>query len=394
MGIKPSATVFLSWFRSEQPVRRPRRWNGDFDALEGRQLLSADGMHGHLAMSPGHAEVSRLHDDGGGNHHRQLRSFVQTNLVSDQPGVATIQDTDLVNAWGIAHSPTSAFWVSANGTGVADLYKVDSNNVPTKLNLEVTIPGDGSVTGQVFNNTSAFNGDAFLFVSEDGTISGWRPALGTKAETLKTASDANVYKGVALATINGNTYLYAANFRNGTIDVLKGNSGAPDLTGNFKDRKIPNGYAPFNIQLLEGKLYVTYGKQDDKKHDDVAGQGHGFVDVFDTNGTLLKRLVRHGQLDSPWGLAIAPSSFGKFAGDLLVGNFGNGHINAYNPNTGTFLGSLRDASNHNRPLTIDGLWGLIPGNDGSAGNSNTIYFSAGPGGESHGLFGSLTVPQM
>ena len=371
------------------------RWYGDFDALEGRQLLSSARMPGHLAMSPGHAEVSRVHADGGGNHHRQMRSFVQTNLVSDQPGVATIQDTNLVNAWGISYSPANPagpFWVSANGKGLADLYKVDpATNTTTKLGLEVTIPGDGSVTGQAFNSDkTAFNGDVFLFVSEDGTISGWQGSLGTTAETLQPASDA-VYKGVALATTQGHTYLYAANFSKGTIDVLKGDSGAPDLTGKFEDPKIHDGYAPFNIQLLNGKLYVTYALRDGK--DDVPGQGHGFVDVFNTNGTLLKRLVSHGQLDSPWGLAIAPKSFGKFAGDLLVGNFGNGHINAYNPITGTFLGSLRDASNHNRPLTIDGLWGLIPGNDGSAGNSKMIYFSAGPNHENDGLFGSLT-PKM
>ena len=187
-----------------------------------------------------------------------MRSFVKTNLVSDLPG-ATIQETNLVNAWGTSHSGTSPFWVSDNGTGLATLYSVNpTTNVPAIVPLVVKIPpvSGGTPTGQVFNDqnaTGAFNGDLFLFVSEDGTISGWRGSLGTTAETLQPASDA-VYKGVALATTQGHTYLYAANFRQGTIDVLKGDSGAPDLKGNFKDPKIPKGYAPFNIQLLGTKL--------------------------------------------------------------------------------------------------------------------------------------------
>ena len=190
-----------------------------------------------------------------------MRSFVQTNLVSDQPGVATDQDPNLVNAWGISDSPATGRTVLGlrQRNGPCDLYKVDpATNTTTKLGLEVTIPGRREPTGQVFNSDkTAFNGDVFLFVSEDGTISGWQGSLGTTAETLQPASDA-VYKGVALATTQGHTYLYAANFRKGTIDVLKGDSGAPDLTGKFKDPKIHDGYAPFNIQLLNGKLYVTY----------------------------------------------------------------------------------------------------------------------------------------
>jgi uncharacterized protein (TIGR03118 family) len=322
--------------------------------------------------------------------------FKTTNLVTDDQGVnpAKITDTSLVNAWGISSSGGSPLWVSDNGTGVSTLYSVNpGTGAVSKVNLTVTIPGDGTPTGQVFNGGSEFNNDRFLFVSEDGTVSGWRGALGTAAEVLQTGDTANVYKGVALATVGTDTYLYAANFRAGTIDILKGVPGAPSLSGNFTDPTLPAGYAPFNIQLIGNKLYVTYAVQDPNKHDDVAAPGNGIVSVFDTNGNFLMRLVDHGgPLNSPWGLALAPKSFGTFAGDLLVGNFGDGTISAFNPSSGSFLGKLPGVDGN--PLTIDGLWGLRAGNDGSGGNSNTLYFSAGPGGESHGLFGALSpVPE-
>lgn len=316
--------------------------------------------------------------------------FAVTNLVTDDQTVnkAQITDTSLVNAWGISFGPTSPFWVSDNGSGVATLYNVNPlTNATSKLGLTVTIPGEGSVTGQVFSNVAgSFNGDVFLFVSEDGTISGWRGALGTNAETLVLGDPANVYKGAALATIGSNTYLYAANFRAGTIDVLKG-GGAPSLTGNFTDPGIPAGYAPFDIKNLGGKLYVTYALQDGAKHDDVAGAGHGFVSVFDLQGNFIGRVASQGMLNSPWGLAIAPSSFGAFAGDLLVGNFGDGTINAFDLGTNSFDGQLPGPSGD--PIAIDGLWGLTPGNGGGAGDPLSIYFSAGPSDESHGLFGVI-----
>lgn len=322
-------------------------------------------------------------------------AFVVTNLVTDDQSVnaALLTDSTLKNAWGISFSATSPFWVSANGSGIANLYQVNpATNVPTKAGLVVSIPGDGSVTGQVFSNVANnFNGDAFLFVSEDGTISGWRGALGTNAETLVLASADNVYKGAALATITGNTYLYAANFRAGTIDVTKGNAAAPDLAGKFTEPNIPAGYAPFNIQNLGGTLYVTYALQDASKEDDVAGAGHGFVSAFDLQGNFLGRVASQGTLNSPWGLALAPASFAPFAGDLLVGNFGDGRINVFNPLTNAFLGQLTDGSGN--PLAIDGLWALTPGNGGQGGNTQSIYFSAGPGGEEHGLFGVIAVPE-
>jgi uncharacterized protein (TIGR03118 family) len=318
--------------------------------------------------------------------------FSQINLVTDDQAInpAMLTDQNLKNAWGISFSPTSPFWVSDNGSGVATLFHVDPITNATTINpLVVSIPGDGSVTGQAFNtdSASAFNRDLFLFVSEDGTISGWRGALGTAAETLVPPSTANVYKGTALATINGNTYLYAANFRTGTIDVVKGTAGAPDLTGSFIDPNLPAGYAPFDIRLLNGKLYVTYALQDADKKDDVAGLGNGFVNVFDTNGNLISRVGTQGTLNSPWGLTIAPASFSEFAGDLLVGNFGDGRINAFDLSGNTFAGQLLDPNGN--PLTIDGLWGLTTGNSGQAGSIEKLYFSAGPNGEVNGLFGVI-----
>lgn len=327
-----------------------------------------------------------------------------TNLVTDDQSAhpASITDVNAKNVWGLSYSATGPFWVSNNGSATSTLYSVNATtNAVSKVALTATIPGDGSVTGQVFNptaSTGSFNRDTFLFVSEDGTVSGWRGGIANnKAEILQAASSNNVYKGAVLATVNNHTYLYAANFKQGTIDIIKGDSGAPTLSGNFHDPNIPTGYAPFNIQLLGNKLYVTYALQDTTMEDDVAGAGHGFVSTFDTNGNFLQRIASAGTLDSPWGLAIAPSTWGTFANDLLVGNFGDGRINVFdintNINTATYVTQLQDEATHT-PLSIDGLWALTPGNGGSAGSRNNIYFSAGPDGETHGLFGSLqSVPE-
>jgi uncharacterized protein (TIGR03118 family) len=323
-------------------------------------------------------------------------SFTVVNLVTDDQSVnaAQITDPNLRNAWGISYGPTSPFWVSSNEVGLSALYRVDPlTNVITKLGLEVTIPGAGNVTGQVSNPGAAagsFNGDAFLFVSEDGTISGWRGALGTTAEVLQVGSADNSYKGAAVSVINGNAYLYAADFAGNHIDILKGNAGAPDLAATFTDPGIPAGYAPFNIQNLGGTLYVTYALRDPVTGDDVSGLGNGFVSAFDLQGNFLGRIGSDGMLNSPWGLARAPLSFGQFAGDLLVGNFGDGHINVFDAGN-NFIGQLLGRGGI--PVEIDGLWGLIPGNGGGAGNPQSIYFSAGPGGEEHGLFGVLAVPE-
>jgi uncharacterized protein (TIGR03118 family) len=325
-------------------------------------------------------------------HAARATSFAVTNLVTDDQTVNTAQttDSDLVNAWGVSYGPSSPFWVSDNGTGVSTLYSVDPNtNATAKVPLTVTIPGDGSVTGQAFNgNANAFNGNIFLFASEDGTISGW--SGGTAATTLQTGSMDNSYKGTTTAEIGANSYLYSANFKSGKIDVLKGSALTPDLTGNFTDPGLPSGVAPFNVQNLGGTLYVSYAVVG-ANGDDVAGLGNGIVDAFDLQGNFLSRIATDDVLNSPWGLAIAPASFGEFAGDLLVGNFGDGKIHAYNLTTKTLAGTLTDAAN--MPIVIDGLWALIPGNGGMAGSTDSIYFSAGPSDESHGLFGVLAVPE-
>ena len=321
--------------------------------------------------------------------------YTITNLVTDDQGAhpAQITDPGLKNAWGLSYSPTSPFWVSSNGVGTANLYSVNpATQLTAKMGLVVSIPGDGSITGQVFNSGPSFNGDRFLFTSEDGTVSGWRGALGTTAETLALGSSANVYKGAAIGTTGGNDYLYAANFRTGNIDVFKGSATAPDLSGSFIDPTLPSGYAPFNVQNLGGTLYVSYALQDADKHDETVGAGQGYVSKFDLNGNMLGRVASAGSLNAPWGLAIAPGSFGAMAGALLVGNFGDGRIGAFDLSTDAYLGQLLDASN--QPLAIDGLWAISPGNDGFAGSRQMLYFTAGPDGETHGLFGVLSaVPE-
>jgi uncharacterized protein (TIGR03118 family) len=304
--------------------------------------------------------------------------FRQTNLVSNIPGNAAFTDPNLVNPWGISSSPASPFWVSDNGTGVTTLY----NTAGAPQSLVVTIPnpsgGTSAPTGQVFNGTSAFNSDLFIFATEGGTVAGWRGALGTNAETLFNQSSAGaVYKGIALTTTASGSYLLTADFHNNSITVFP-NSGAPPLPGNFVDPNLPAGYAPFNIQEINGQLYVTYAKQDAGRRDDVAGAGFGYVSIFDLNGNFVKRLVSNGALNAPWGLAVAPAGWGTVGGDLLVGNFGDGLINAYKLD-GSFVGSLAGISD-------DGLWGLKFGNGGNGGNVNSLYLTAGLNDEADGLF--------
>jgi len=321
--------------------------------------------------------------------------FQQVNLVSDMPGVAILQDTNLVNAWGIAFGPNTPFWVNDNGTGLATLYAV--TNDPSgmvqvnKQALQVAIPGDGTPSGLVFNNLGGFNGDIFLFVSEDGTISGWRKALGTAAETLVPADTNNVYKGATLASTSNGPVLLASNFRHGTVDVYGTNAA---LMGQFSDSNAPADYAPFGIQSIDGMIFVTFAKQDDLKHDDVAGPGNGLIDVFDPQTGAFHRFVTGADaggklrdINSPWGIALAPGGFAKHGADLLVGNFGSGTIMTFDSD-GEFQGLLKAV--HGGPVVIDGLWGLTFGNGTRAGTPDTLFFTAGPNGESDGLFGSLT----
>jgi uncharacterized protein (TIGR03118 family) len=420
----------LTWihrFDSRLTKRRPARLGAmprlSLECLEERSLLSAN--------------------------------VLQTNLVSDLPGVAQIQDPNLVNPWGISESSGSPFWISDNNAGVSTLYQTNPSSTPPgaiSINpLVVGIPGPisqngpggtpltatdpngnaGAPTGTVFNGDSnAFlltppTGSTakpahaiFLFATEDGTIAGWNPGILGKEALIAvdnsqnpTAVNGAVYKGLAIATSSTPIFasdpsstdvLYAANFRSGHVDVFDSKFNAVSLSnGAFTDPNLPKGYAPFNVQELTvngvTKLYVTYAKQDRSKHDDVAGMGHGFVDVFNLDGTpgLMDakgnptvRLISRGVLDSPWGLEIAPASFGANAGALLVGNFGNGRINMFNATTGASMGTLLDPDGE--PIQIDGLWALHVGNGKAGGLSNTVYFTAGIGGETHGLFGSLT----
>jgi uncharacterized protein (TIGR03118 family) len=316
--------------------------------------------------------------------------FQQTNVVSSVPALAPLTDSDLKNPWGITFGGTGPFWVANNGTGKSTVYLVDASDAATKSSVTVTIPGDGSVTGVVNNPTNpptGFNGDLFLFVSEDGTVSGWRSALGMTAEILVFASVNNVYKGAAIGVIGGHVYLYAANFHTGTVDVFKGDPLAPNLGGNFTDPNTPAGYAPFGIRTIGSTLYVTYALQDTSGHDDVPGPGNGFVTAFDLNGSLLSRIASRGTLNSPWGLAVAPPTFGQFGGALLVGNFGDGLINAIDPTTHQFLGQLLDAQG--KAVANPGLWGLTFGNGLSAGDPNALYFTAGIVNEDEGLLGSI-----
>ena len=322
--------------------------------------------------------------------------YFQTNLVSDGAVPATVIDPDLKNPWGISFSPTTPFWVSDNGTGLSTLYAGDG----AKLGLVVTIPPApgspvgtlGTPTGTVFNSSPGnFFGDRFLFATEAGTIAGWQPALGTTAAVrVDNSGSGAVYKGLAIA--GGN--IYATDFAGNKIDVWTNGYTSPSLAaGAFTDPNLPDGFAPFGIQNIGGSLYVTYARKQPGGDDDVAGPGFGIVDKYDTNGTLVQRVINPGgALNSPWGLALAPVGFGDLSGLLLVGNFGDGTINGFDPTTGMFVSSLNDHGGS--PIVIDGLWGLAFGNAGPGFDQHKLYFTAGLNNEENGLFGSLApVPE-
>ncbi|MFO1500010.1 MAG: TIGR03118 family protein [Verrucomicrobiota bacterium] len=316
-----------------------------------------------LTAAPAHAHD---HDhDHGRDCDRDGRArethYQPINLVSDISNVATLQDTNLVNAWGLAFGPSGPFWVGDNGTGKATLYAVtnDASGAPhiTRNARVVTIPGNGGVTGQVFNSTTnAFNGNAFVFVSTDGTLSGWRPALGNAAEVLATRPSA-LYAGATLVASQGAPVLLAANFSEGTIDKY---DSELHLLDRLADHHAPVGYAPFNVQTVAGAVFVTFAKQDVVTHGVARGSGLGFIDVLDVaRGTFHRFATGKGaggnvrEMDAPWGIALAPAGFGSHAGHLLVGNFGSGTIMAFGLN-GAFRGLLRGSAEC--PVTIDGLW--------------------------------------
>jgi uncharacterized protein (TIGR03118 family) len=328
-------------------------------------------------------------------------TYAVTNLVSDGAVPAAHTDANLVNAWGLTATSTSPWWVANNGTSTSTLYNGDGVAQPAAAPLIVSVPGDP--TGAVANTTSDFvvtsgtsSGPArFLFATEDGTIRGWNPNVPPPPPSHQTeigvdnSAAGAVYKGLAIGAVGSDNFLYATDFVNGHIDVFDKSFIPVDM--QFVDPGLPAGFGPFGIQNIGGRLFVTYAKQSGGT-DELHGQGLGFVDEFATDGTFLARVATRGQLDAPWGLALAPANFGRFSGDLLVGNFGNGRINAYEPLAdGSFAhrGLLRD-SDH-KPVTIDGLWGLGFGNGVGSGATNALYFTAGPNDEENGLFGRITA---
>jgi uncharacterized protein (TIGR03118 family) len=328
-------------------------------------------------------------------------TFLQTNLVSDVLGLALHRDPNLINPWGLTASPTGPFWVSDNNAGVATLYNGQGVPQPADNPLVVNIPRPdgspgGTPTGIVFNGGGGFtvsengaSGSAlFLFATEDGTIAGRNPGVDrTNAVIAVDNSAAGAsYTGLTLATSSdGRTLLYAANHAAGTIDVFDSNfNPVADLPGAFQDDQIPAGFTPYNVQNIGGRLFVTYSKAGPGSQ-----VGDGFIDVFTSDGFLDQRLVANGPLDAPWGLVVAPSGFGQFSHALLVGNLADGHINAFNEQTGAFLGELKDGQGN--PIAINGLWALRFGNGGAAGDPHTLFFTAGIGGYLHGLLGSLQV---
>jgi uncharacterized protein (TIGR03118 family) len=334
---------------------------------------------------------------GSGAAAPQDNAFTVANLVADTGAAAEINDASLVNPWGLSAGPTTPWWASNNGTSTSTLY----DGSGAKQALTVTVAG--GPTGTVFNGSSTDfvvtqNGKSgaarFLFATEAGTILGWSPAVnGTTAlPGVDNSAQKAVFKG--LATLNDR--LYATDFHNGRVNVFDASFKPVTVAGGFRDAKLPKGYAPFGIQAMSGNIFVTYAKQDRAKHDDVAGPGLGYVDEFTPDGKLMARVASGGRKNAPpnapWGLALAPSSFGPFAGDVLIGNFGNGRISAYKDNGGgkwVYKGQLRRGNG--TLIAIDGLWAIAFGNGAAAGPTTSLYFAAGPGGEAHGLFGSITA---
>jgi len=351
--------------------------------------------------------------------------YMETDLVADvkpltdKNGIvhnAQIADSKLLNAWGLVSRPgtptqlASPFWVSDNGAGFSTLYNVTSAGV-TKASLEVSIPtcGDplghgGTPTGVVSNPTTGFvissslgSGPArFLFATEDGTIVGWNPTVdathGIIAVPENCGSPVNAtYKGLAIAATNNGAFLYAANFQTGMVDMYDANF---HVVKSFTDPTAGAGFHPFNVAVIGGQLFVSFAVRNPHTGDNVPGKGSGIVSVFNLDGTFDKRFAEGGHLKAPWGVALVPSSnFGPLAGTLWIGNFGDGHISAFDPSSGAFIDQVRD-SQTGKPLVIDGLWALQVGNGGggNGGLANTVYFTAGPNDEKDGLFGSISSP--
>jgi uncharacterized protein (TIGR03118 family) len=333
--------------------------------------------------------------------------YLQHNLISDGFVPADHTDSNLVNAWGLVAGPTTPWWTADNGTGKTTLFNVGTSTIVT----EFTVPGaggeQGNPTGLVFNGGTGFvvnNGVGspsaarFIFSSEDGTISAFKGApIVTVVPNAEAPEHGAIYKGLAIDSATAGQFLYATDFHNGKVDIFDSSFHAVTIPGSFTDPNLPAGFAPFGIQNINGTIYVTYALQDEDQEDDVAGPGNGYVDAYDTFGNLIRRVASAGELNSPWGLALAHENFGRFSGDLLIGNFGDGRIHAFDPTEltedGEFepVGLLHSASG--KPVEIDGLWALQFGHGTSStsanGLTNTLFFTAGPADEEHGLFGSL-----
>src|SRR6266702_4256484 len=342
--------------------------------------------------------------------------YTKSNLVSDTPGVAATLDPNLVNPWGLSHSPTGPWWISDNNAGTSAIYTGGGTAVAPAVSIPSPSGEEsaGTPTGNVFNKVAVSKPQAFvvkqgstegpsnfMFATEDGTIAGWNKNVDSANAVIavdrSAATDAQgdigaVYKDLAFGSHGDQQYIYATNFRFGTVEMFDEHF---NLVKSFTDPQIASTcpvqgqcYAPFGIQNIHGDLYVTFALQNSEKHDDQSGAGNGFVDVFRSDGTLQKRLIAHGSLNSPWGVALAPHDFGSASKHLLVGNFGDGTIDVYDTNTGGFDGQLKDQQG--KPIQVDGLWGLAFGNNGQAGKKNELFFSAGIGDESHGVFGKIT----
>jgi len=316
-------------------------------------------------------------------------------LQSDIPGLAAQTDPDLVNGWGISRSGGSPWWVSDEGTDKSTLY---NGNSGAKLGLVVDV--DGGPTGTVFNGSSDFKVDAgtgllpsrFLFATTEGEIYGWN-TVGTVSIEAADTEDA-IYLGLAIGSSGGANYLYAANFPAGHVDVFdKDFALTTSLPGDFTDPGLPDGYAPFGIQNIDGEIFVAYAKQNEDGDEEVHGEGLGYVSAFGTDGTFHGRVASAGELNAPWGMTMAPATgFGKFSGDLLVGNFGDGRIHAFARRDSGWEERGVVKGTDNRPISIDGLWGIGFGNGVASGPTNTLFFAAGPDDETHGEFGSITPP--
>jgi len=371
-------------------LARGRRWRPAFTALVATAgLVAAAPVAASAGQSP--------------------NVFTKVNLISNQASQhASLTDPNLKNAWGITAGPTTPLWVSDHNSGFATVYSGGIHGSKVSLDLTVPVPG-GNPTGQVFNSTKGFpvggaSGSAAIFIVDSdsvgstqspGRIEAWdggakfvvedSPTGGPGGMTPKGA----VFKGLAIANTKAGPELFATDVANASVDIFNGKFAPVSAPSEFRDPHLPAGYAPFGIQALGGKIYVTYGKQNAQKTDVVPGAGLGVVDVYSVNGVLLHHLVSNGAgspLDEPWGLAIAPVGFGPFAGDLLVGNLGNGWINAFDPMTGKFQGVLDNASGY--PITINGLWGLRVGNS-AFGGSSSLVFSAGPSAYNNGSVGLI-----